>query len=480
MMEETLVAKLGGTKEAFFELLWKRMNEKGDFPSLSSSVKDIVDAMQDEDHNASDLTAAVLSDFALTQKVIRLANSAMYAGIGGEITTITKASMVLGVEAIGHLALSVRFMDTISGAAPETPVARDEMARALLAGDIARKIAGKANLRDSEEVVVCALMHHLGKLLVAFYFPDEWVRISELAGGVSEAQNAATLKIIGITLDDIAQEAAKRWRLPTKIAHSMSQSISPSATAIPGSPEWLKMVSGFASEAAAISMGSMSDTSLSELATKYGDVLLVPAESIVDSVNDALDAAKKSALIEDRQQARSEGKPHNSSELLAAGVKDMREAVLGGISFGDALNMALETMYASMGFQRVVAYLRDGASFRARIGFGAKMPEALPELFFPEAYAPDVFHLSLTNSADVFIGNASDAKAAASLPGWFKSALPGVRAFVLLPMSFNSRPVGLLYGDWGNGSTGNVEQAELALLKALRDELMKVLKPGKK
>lgn len=474
----SLISTLKDGKTEFFSLLWKRMGEQGDFPSLSKSVHDLAETMQDEDKSITDVTGAILSDFTLTQKVIRLANSAMYAGIGGEITTITRAAVVLGFDAISHLALSVRFVDTLSASSPDSVAARAEMAKALIAGDIARNIANKANLADSEEAVVCALMHHLGRLLLVFYFPDEWSEIQKTAANNSITENQATLEIIGVTLDEISQEVAKSWRLPKKIANSMSSPALSGGTSIPGSSDWLRTMANFAGEAAGIVVRKGANgENLEEIAARYGDALLVPADSIIESVNNAVAAANDFTILE--AVAEPHGKPADSTERLAAGVIETTKALAEGMSFGNALNLVLETMYGGMGFNRVVAFLRDGDTFKGKVGFGAMMPDALPRLIFPEAYAMDVFHLSLANKADVFIEDAAGLKSASSMPAWFTETLPDVRAFVLLPMIFNGRPVGLLYGDWRQGTTGSVEKNELLLMRSLRDHLMKLLGPKK-
>jgi HD-like signal output (HDOD) protein len=452
------------------------MSEQGDFPSLSKSVHDLAEAMHDEDKSITDVTGAILSDFTLTQKVIRLANSAMYAGIGGEITTITKAAVVLGFDAIAHLALSVRFVDTFSASSPDSAAARAEMTKALIAGDIARNIAIKANLADGEEAVVCALMHHLGRLLLVFYFPEEWAEIQKIAASKSLTENQTTLEVIGVTLDEISQEVAQSWRLPKKIANSMSSQTSPGGTSIPGEPDWLRTMANFAGEAAGIMVrkGANGD-GLKELASCYGDALLVSADSIIESVNNAMAAANDFTILEVVEEPH--GKPTDSTERLAAGVLEITKALAENMSFGNSLNLVLETMYGSMGFNRVVAFLRDGDTFKGKIGFGSMMPEVLPRLAFPEAYAMDVFHLSLANKADVFIEDAAGSKSASSMPEWFTASLPDVRAFVLLPMTFNGHPIGLLYGDWRQGTTGLVEKNELLLMRSLRDHLMKLLGP---
>lgn len=472
MNDESLISRLNNGRSGFFDLLWKRMSEKGDFPALSSAVQEIVEAMHDEDHNASELTSAILSDFSLTQKVIRLANSAMYAAIGGEITTVTKAAIVLGVDAIGHLAMSVRFMDTLSSSVPDSSMARSEMAKSLLAGDIARKIAARANLRDVEEVVVCALLHHLGRLLLAFYFPAEWEDIIQITEGRFDAENAATEKVIGISLDEIAQEAAKRWRIPSKIANSMGHPPEPLGTSIPGSAEWLKLVAGFSGEAAAIA--AEGQAGLGDLVDKYGEGLLVPLDAISESVTSAISHARETALLLDSEEELS-GKPQNAGERLKEGINNFSLALEEGLSFGNALNLALETLYTCMGFHRVVAILRDGGTLKGRVGFGQGMPEVLSRLVFPESYTPDLFHLALSNNTDIFIQDIDDPRISEKIPSWFGTAFSDVQSFALLPMSFNNHPIGALYGDWNRGTSYSIDKDELVLMQSLRDHLMGVL-----
>jgi len=469
----TLISTLKNGKAGFFALLRKRMEEKGDFPALSKSVQNFSETARDENTSVADITGTILSDFALTQKVIRLANSAMYASIGGEITTISKAAMIIGLDAISYLVLSVRLVDTLSTSAPDSAAARAEMTQALLAGDIAREIATKAHIANTEEAVVCALMHHLGRLLVVFYFPEEWSRIEEISASKSLSKNEAALEIIGVTLDEISQEFAKNWRLPKKIANSMMSPPSFVETSIPGSPGWLRMMASFAGEAAATVTKKGNGKGLTELASRYGNALLVPVETILESVNLAISDAKEPSILE--AVSAPHGKPDDATKQLAAGVRETTNALARGANFGNTLNLVLETLYGGMGFNRVAAFLRDGDAFKGRVGFGTAMPEVLPNLSFPEAYVTDVFHLSLANNADVFIEDVAGPKSAASIPAWLTETLPDVGAFILLPMNLNGCPIGLLYGDWMKGTAAQVEREEMLLMRSLRDNLMKSL-----
>ena len=60
-------------------------------PGFSNAISAIVGAMQSENEREFSMTRTVLSDPALTHRVLRLANSAMYA-MFGEINTVSAPS----------------------------------------------------------------------------------------------------------------------------------------------------------------------------------------------------------------------------------------------------------------------------------------------------------------------------------------------------------------------------------------------------
>ena len=468
-----LISTLRNGKDDFFALLMKRMGEKGDFPAFSESVQHLDELMHDEDKNISAIASVILSDFTLTQKVIRLANSAMYSGMGGEITTITQAALVLGLDAIAHIALSIRFIDMFSTAAPDSAEAREELSKAILAGDIARIIVTKSTMVNGEEAVVCALLHHLGRLMLVFYFPEEWSQIQKIVRKYQVSENSATLEVIGVAIDEISQGVARNWRLPKKISHSMASSATFEETSIPGSADWLKVMANFAGSAASMLANNSSREELKRFASHYSESLLISSEEIMDSIDSAQRTVPEHVIKFESRKIL--GKPIDARERLASSVHEFSAALTQGIDFNSALSMVLETIYASMGFNRVVTFFRDAGMFKAKVGFGNRMPEALPDLIFSEAYATDVFHLSLANKADVYIQDISSSKAASSIPAWLREALPDVDAFILLPLVFNDRAVGLIYADWQTGETSVVEPGELSSMSMLRDYLMKAL-----
>src|SRR5476651_2836050 len=122
------------------ELLWARTRQQGDMPGFAKAISAILGAMRGEDEQEFNMTRTVLSDPVLTQKVLRLANSGMYSAFGQHVNTVSKAVLVLGTEAIGHLALGLKLIEELAASSTDSTIAHIEMEKAVLAGIVAQQI----------------------------------------------------------------------------------------------------------------------------------------------------------------------------------------------------------------------------------------------------------------------------------------------------------------------------------------------------
>src|SRR4051794_15256337 len=202
-------------------LLWNRVRQHGDLPGFSKVVGSILAALRGENDREFNMTRTVLSDPVLTQKVLRLANSPMYAVFGAGINTVSKAVVVLGPEVIGHLALGLKLIEELSSASPDTRNARDEMEKALLAGHVARQLVAEMSAADAEEAVVCAMLHSLGRMMASFYLPEQWAEVRATCADGASSEDMAARKVFGLSLSDIGRLTAERWGLPVSIVDTL-------------------------------------------------------------------------------------------------------------------------------------------------------------------------------------------------------------------------------------------------------------------
>jgi len=493
-------------RTALLDKLWARMNERGDFPLLSESLRATMAAMKNDDLDFTALVRVVLSDFALTQKVLRLANSAMYMAFGGNITTVTRALMVLGMDTVGHLVVGLKLVDHFHHSTPRRIDAKLELNRALLSGCVARKLTEHAELRGGEEAVVCTLMRQVGKLLVVCYLDSEWDRIRRRAAELNGDDAAACIDVLGVGFDEIGLEAAASWRLPDVIRAGMADGDGRAAHAAHRDEReeddederddcrrraacadegadrvrWLRSVSRCSTDVAgalAMPAGPQRDAHIAVLAQRYGQELEIDADALVEIADrlareEASDTVMRE-IVELRANADAIARAQPEPEAcLEAGLADLR-ALPSEHVLMPVLALASESLLAGLAFTRTVMFVRrDDGMFAARLGFGPDVDAALDRLCFDERFEPDVFHLAITNSVGIFIEQAQEPKMVKRLPAWYLDALPDTRAFVLLPVRVGTTTVGLLYGDWaGAQPSRKITQQEMSVLNELAREL---------
>jgi HD-like signal output (HDOD) protein len=319
--------------DATLALLWERVRKQGDMPGFTKAIHGILGAMRGEEEKEFNMTETVLSDPVLTQKVLRLANSGMYSAFGQRIHTVSRAVLVLGADAIGHLALGLRMIEELSAFDPSS--AHMEMEKAVLAGIVARQVAASAASAHTEEAVVCSTLHTLGRMMVAYYMPEQWIALQDYGGAGFEDRSAVA--VLGLTMEDIGRAVAEQWGLPHQLVHSMRR-IEP---AMPGADfsheDWLAALSTMSAQCAD-SMWHDDDAgavTVRALASSFSAMLGVGPESIMSAIDKAREVAAadlaiaplarpadKQARITAATRMRAEG-----NKVLISGVADMRDAV---------------------------------------------------------------------------------------------------------------------------------------------------------
>jgi HD-like signal output (HDOD) protein len=477
-----------GTPEKTLDLLWTRVRQRGDLPGFSKVVSSILAAMRGEDDREFNMTKTVLSDPALTQKVLRLANSAMYAVFGQDVNTVSKAVVLLGTESIGHLALGTKLVDGLAASA-ETDNARDEMEKAVLSGHIARQVASAPSVRDAEEAVVCSMLHSLGRMMVSFYLSDRWAMVQAYndKNGVGEADAARV--VFGMGLDEIGRAIARQWGFPAQILGTL-RDIEPNAVEEPlDHTDWLAAVSTMSTRCAEIihEDHEAGEETIAALASNYADMLGMDASYLLTAVKEGRAVADADPIFARRPKAvepqpettevRPKGKPADAAQILKRGVDDMRE-LESEVSIGQLMTMGLETVFKGLGLRHAIAFLHnvDEKNYAARLCLGEGLQELMPRLIFSDGYQPDVFHASLANDKMIFVENAHAPAFVNKLPRWWKDALPSVRSFMVLPLTVNRRAIGFIYGDWDDDQTiARMEADEILPMDELRALIVKTV-----
>ena len=214
----------GGAGSGTLDFLLRRMRHKSDFPALSDSVVRIQQVANSESKNVSALSGEILKDVALTNKLLRLVNTASYSTSAGGISTVSRAVALVGFNNIRNMALSLVLLEHMHDKAHAAHL-KEEFLRSLLAGMLASELG--TTVPGSEEAYLGALFQNLGRLLTAFYFPEEAGQVRGIVSGsgtpgetrVSDA--AASVRVLGLSFETLGLGVAKSWGLPATLQACM-------------------------------------------------------------------------------------------------------------------------------------------------------------------------------------------------------------------------------------------------------------------
>lgn len=515
-----------GTKQSTLAFLLRRMRHKSDFPALSDSVAAINKLTSSDKENISYLSNTILRDYALTNKILRIVNAAHYRQTGaGNISTVSRAVVVLGFDAIRNIAITVLLFEHMQDKANVKDL-REAFLRANLAGMLGRDTSKLCMPRAGEEAFICSLFQSLGELLAQFYFPEEVDQIRRLMTQKEVSLQHASAQVLGLSFEELGIGIARTWGFPPSIVNSM-RSLPDGAVRKPVThEEGLRVVSGFANELCqVIASAEPAERAkmLTGLNSRFAGGLQISAQQTRDLVTKASQeltdiaailhvnlkqspfatrlrgwsgdngkdegrtgkeadigattAALPELMLDKEEGGGGEAERGDAQAILAAGIQDISNSLVDEVPLNDILRIILETIYRAMGFEHVLLCLRDAKSnaMVGRFGFGPDAIDLAKHLRFTLMATPDVFHVALSKGVDVIIDDIDDPKIAARVPDWYRQNLPG-RTFVLLPLSIKSVPVAMIYCSKSKAGAIKIPEKELSLLKTLRNQALLAIK----
>ena len=430
--------------------LMAKAGEKGDLPGFSQSARSILNALSSDAENDAELVQTILTDAGLTQRVLRLANSAMYNVFGGKVTSVTRSVQVLGVQTVAHLALGLKVMESVGRGRPSSQGTLAEMHKSVLAGFMGRQLAGsQASPRDAEAAAVCAMLMGLGRMMVCFYLPQAWSRIqAETDDSMSE--DDAARAALGGTFADIGQRVTRQWGLPDSLTNCLQSRIPENGQGPATHEERLSMLATAATQCARILHDEPEDTQagVSGVVDRFANSLGLEA----DAMNAAIRTARTAARQHFDEEPTALVQPVTESERqarLLRGFGDLQEAGKSATPT-QMLNLSLEYLHSNFGAKRSFGFLRSprDKSYAARFGLGEGSAALLPALQFSNLAQSDVFNVVLDGGKVLFVEDAKADNLRARLPAWWLASLGGALSFCIIPLDIDGSSVGFLYVDW--------------------------------
>ncbi len=200
--------------------VFAQIEKMGELPSLPQHLLQTQQVATDSKSNADDLAQCILQDQALTLRVLRVVNSAMYQRRNQEdVCTVRRAVIIMGFETVRKLALGLSVFDMMSKLS-RSPYLATITKHSLVTAGFAQILAEATGRVMPEEAFVTALIHDVGKVVLLECSPEAMDDVlHDKAGGIPALE--AERRYFGITHDRAGRRLAARWKLPIELQNAI-------------------------------------------------------------------------------------------------------------------------------------------------------------------------------------------------------------------------------------------------------------------
>jgi HD-like signal output (HDOD) protein len=502
-----------GTSKSTLDFLLRRMRHKSDFPALSDSVVRIQRLADSDTESVGSLTNEILKDVALTNKLLRLVNSAHFSHAGGgSISTVSRAVALVGFNGIRNMALGLVLLDHMQDKV-HANLLREELLRCLMAGSVAAELCSSA--RDSEDAFIGAMFQNLGRLLTDFYFPEEARQVRTLLAGDrdSAAEQVASNRVLGLSFEDLGVGVARAWGLPESLQRCMRKPLGKALSAQQPQERlrWLALAANDVADTLLHTPPDLAEVQIRAVAERHARTLGMAPAAIQQATTQARQklaqmahamqlrvlpgtlaqrllsdptalpaqpaADATPALCATALESATAPAPENSTparqaaDIMVAGIQDITGAMVESAQLNEVIRMVLETVLRALGCRHIVFCLRDVKTdcLIGRIGLGVGVESVIPTFRIPLKNQADLFSLVCAKGSDTLISDASDPLIAARLPSWYQTQVHAP-TFLLLPLQLKGSTFALIYADSQTQGGIALDEKQLSLLRTLRNQ----------
>jgi len=192
------------------------------FPSPPGVATHIIELARDPDIEMGKVAKALSMDSALSSKVLRIANSALYAQ-RRKSENLRQALVVLGLNATLTLALSFSLVKALRGGKANGIDYPLYWRRALVAATAARALADALRQPMAEEIFLAALLQDVGMLALDQAVPDLYRGTQSLQRDHA-ALAAHEHKRVQVDHAGVGGWLMKSWNLPQRLYRAIEHS----------------------------------------------------------------------------------------------------------------------------------------------------------------------------------------------------------------------------------------------------------------
>ena len=205
------------------QLLAGQVKSLFSLPEVALRVNEVLNYPEPSIEELDDI---IISDPALTAKVLQVVNSA-YFGFPAKIDTVSRAITVIGFKELRNLVITISIATSFKGIPAELVDMDVFWYHSVTSAVLAKLLAKSLKHSNYERIFISGLLHSVGRLIYFSQCPVISREILSFKAQGEEAMIEAELEKLGFTYAELGAELLKHWKLPENIWQVINHHLDP-------------------------------------------------------------------------------------------------------------------------------------------------------------------------------------------------------------------------------------------------------------
>ncbi len=169
---------------------------------------------------AHDVAKVIREDTALTARLLKVVNSALFS-FPRRIETVSQAVTVVGTSQVRDLALATSVLSLFKDVPPDLVEMDGFWRHSLACGVAARVLAGLRGEHNIERFFVAGILHDVGKLVIYTRIPDQARKVLEGARSTHALHHQVERTVLGFDHAQVGAALLEKWNLPASLQEAV-------------------------------------------------------------------------------------------------------------------------------------------------------------------------------------------------------------------------------------------------------------------